>query len=307
MGDPVPRLIFNPKAGSAGDVEQIRALIDERGWTLVETERPGDGAREVERAAADGVAVVAAVGGDGTVNDVLQGLMRLERRPRLVIVPLGTGNDLSRTLELPSAPEEALGMLTHGVAVALDVIEVSAEGEPVRYALNACAGGFAGAVDEILTDNADVKERWGPLAYLRGALEALPDMEGYETTVTCADGEPRSFEALNVVVANGRSAGGGVLIAPDADPTDGLFDLIVVRQAPASAIAGVAARLLVGDYRESECVWHARCAEVTVRSTPAMAFNVDGDLHCRGDVRFRVRPGAIEVLVPSSWKADRER
>lgn len=291
------RLILNPDAGGGARADELRALAADRGWPVVETRRAGEGASAAVSAARDGVRVVAAVGGDGTINDVLQGLMRLERRPRLAIVPLGTGNDLARTLELPSEPSEALALLAHAVPRALDVIEVAAAGAPLRYALNICAGGFAGAIEELLDDNTEVKQRWGPLAYLRGAVGALPDLEGHATCIICDGGAPMWLDAFNVVVANGRSAGGGALLAPDADPTDGLLDVIVVREAPASQIAGMAARFLVGDYREAPCVWTTRCAELEVRSTPPMTFNVDGDLHSRADIRFRVLPAAVEVLV----------
>ena len=115
-----------------------------------------------------------------------------------------------------------------------------------------------------------MKATWGPLAYLRGAASVLPDLHEYETYLSYDDGPPERVEALNVVVANGRYAAKGWEVASAANPEDGLLDVVVVRYGPLLDLTDVAARLLAGDYLESDLVLHRRARRVRVASRPGM-------------------------------------
>src|SRR5690606_40733984 len=103
--------------------------------------------------------------------------------------------------------------------------------------------------------------------------------------------------ALNVIIANARTAGGGTVVAPTANPEDGLLDVVVVHDGSLGDLAGVAARLLAGDYTESDIVSHRRAGRVTVTATPGMWFNVDGELMTNEPLSVRVMPSALRVLV----------
>lgn len=287
-----PLVILNPAAGSAEQGPRLREALAESA-DIALSEAPGDARRLAAKAIAEGRDLVIAAGGDGTIHEVVQGLAANFRAARLGLIPLGTGNDLARTLGIPLDPVEALAALHVRPERTIDLFRVATESDST-YGINVAAGGFSGQVDEVLTD--ELKASWGPLAYVRGALGVLPDLTGYQTTLAYDDGSWEKIEALNVIVANGRTCAGGILVAPEADPADGLLDVVVVRHGSLLDLAAVGASLLTGDYRERAEVTHRRARRVRVASKPGMWFNVDGELFTKEPVTFSVEPGALRVV-----------
>jgi diacylglycerol kinase (ATP) len=167
------------------------------------------------------------------------------------------------------------------------------------YGLNVAAGGFTGQMNELMTDV--LKATWGPLAYLRGAVGVLPNLTDYETFITWDDGPEERIAALNIIVANGRTAAGGFMVAPTANPEDGLLDVVVVQSGSLVDLAGVAARLLVGNYVGSDLVLHRQVRHVRVAAQPGMWFNVDGELLTKDPVTFTVLPQALQVVVGKGY------
>jgi diacylglycerol kinase (ATP) len=295
-------VLYNPAAGSASSMSE--QLAGNCGFALLQSHSPGDVDALVARACDEGYGLLVAAGGDGTVNRVVHGLMLHKACPTLAILPLGTGNDLARTLAIPvDDPSKAIQTIQRGQARSIDLIQVQMERRDPQWCVNVAAGGFTGQMNEAMTD--ELKQTWGPLAYLRGAVKALPDLKGYRTTVSYEGGRvAQDVCALNIIVANGRTAGGGTLVAPGANPEDGLLDVVIVRNGTMPELAGVAARLLAaGDYRNSDLVTHRRAAEVAVRSTPGMWFSVDGELIGNEPVIFRVVPRALRVIVGAEYRA----
>lgn len=288
-------VIVNPNAGSSDLLTRIEQPLADAGFTIHRTQAPGDAGRAAAAAADDGFDLVVAAGGDGTVTEVVDGLVAGGGRARLGLLPLGTGNDLARTLAVPLDVEAALAALLKGDERAIDLIRAEVDGAPAVHAVNVAAGGFSGRVDEEMT--AEAKGRWGVLAYVFGAAKVLPDLTGYKTRLTWDDGNDEIVDAFNVVVANGRSCAGGKMVAPFANPEDGLLDVVVVRSGSLLDIAGVAARLALGNYLDSDVVSLRRARSVRVASEPPMLFNVDGELQPEGPITFRVLPGALRVLV----------
>lgn len=292
------RLFVNPSAGSVTET-LLQALRLRPDIDVVDVDGPEATREAAAEAAREGIALVVAAGGDGTVHEVANGLMTVgeeaQDRPMLGILPLGTGNDLARTLGL--SLDEGIGLIDSfpdAEHCPLDLICVSDPGGS-RYAVNVCAGGFTGQMNEIMTE--EMKGTWGPLAYLLGAAKVLPDLSTYHTTITWEDGEPERVDAFNIVVANGRTAGGGHPVAPRANPTDGLLDVVVVRTGSALDIARLATRVFAGDYLSDDQILYRRVQQVRVESKPGMWFNVDGELHTQEPVSFTVVPGALRVLV----------
>jgi diacylglycerol kinase (ATP) len=291
------RIIFNPAAGSAGKkIQALQALTDGRPHMRILESRERGHARELAaEAVRAGCDLVIAAGGDGTIHEVVQGLMAAPGRTRLGVLPFGTGNDLARTLGIPDDPAEAVALLEGGgVERAVDLFRVEVAGE-IRHGINVAAGGFSGQVDEMLTD--EMKAAWGPLAYVRGALGVLPDLTAYDTRIAWDDGELERVQALNIVVANGKTCGGGTRVAPAADISDGLLDVVIVRYGSLLDLAKIAARLLAGDYTDSDGVDVRRARRVRVASRPGMWFNVDGELVGNEPISFEVVPGALRVIA----------
>jgi diacylglycerol kinase (ATP) len=270
------------------------ALAGRRDVVVCAPRGPEQMAAVTAEALRDGCDTLVAAGGDGTIHAAVNALAPDFDRVCLGVLPLGTGNDFARTLALPTDPLEALAVALGGPERRLDVIRVET---PTRtfWCVNVAAGGFTGQMQEALTD--DVKAWWGPLAYVRGAASVLPNLTGYQTSLCIDDGPLHQVEALNVIVANGRSAGGGLHVAPRANPEDGLLDLVVVRYAPVLDLTAVAALLLTGDYLDSDQVQHQTARRVRVAATPGMWFSIDGELLTNEPVTFTVVPRALRVRV----------
>lgn len=289
-------IIMNPTAGSAAQSGSLHKIVaSRRDIALCETSVAGEARRLAELALNGGYGMVLVAGGDGTINEVVQGLAADLEQVKLGIIPLGTGNDLARTLGIPLNPIEALELcMRGGEERRIDLIQVESH-KGTAYCVNMAAGGFSGQVDEVLTE--EMKARWGPLSYLQAAAKVLPDLTGYTTTLAYDGGESEQIQALNVIVANGKTCAGGLRVAPTADPGDGLMDVIVVRYASILDLAGVAARLVTGNYLDSREVFHRRARRVCVHANPGMWFNVDGELLTKEPATFTVVPRALRVVV----------
>lgn len=299
-------VLVNVQAGGGEQVRALRTLVSEYStWTVWECHTPDDLEAAASRLQAEGYEQVVAAGGDGTVHALVNALMQHDVACRVGVLPVGTGNDLARTLALPGEPDEALEVLRAGREQHIDLMRVETEQE-TRYGVNAAAGGFGGQVDEALTS--ETKATWGPLAYLVGAVKALPDLHDYETFIAFNDGERQRVDALNVVVANGRTAAGGKRVAPLANPCDGALDVVVVRNGSVAELAEVGTRLMTGNYLESPLVTHRQVRAVHVASKPGMWFNVDGELLTKEPVTISVLPGALRVVVGPAFQPvpDRE-
>jgi diacylglycerol kinase (ATP) len=295
-------IIFNPRAGSAGQSEALRqALAGRDEITLYETDRAGHARDLAAKALAGEYDLIVAAGGDGTIHEVVNGLAADFRRVRLGIIPLGTGNDLARTLAIPADPLEALNIVMTGAERRLDLLR-AADSNRAIYGINVAAGGFSGLVNEVLTD--DLKSSWGPFAYLLSAARIVPDLTGYNTTIAWEDRPVERVEALNIVVANGRTCAGGFQVAPLANPEDGLLDVVIVRYGDVLDLAGVAARLLSGNYLASDQVMDRRARSVYIASRPGMWFNVDGELFSNQPIAFTVLPQTLRVIVGPKYTAD---
>ena len=167
-----------------------------------------------------GYDMIVAAGGDGTLNEVVNGVREDASAVVLGLIPLGTGNDFARTLDLPTDIDQAIDLLLAGHTRAIDLVRVTSDVR--RYFVNVSTGGFSGLVDEKLTPA--MKKTWGPLAYLRSAAAALPEFRAHRTTVSLDNAESLTLNLFGVVIANGRYVGGGMRIAPEASVDDGLLD-----------------------------------------------------------------------------------
>lgn len=289
-------IIYNPAAGSVKDRESIGEKLRQlSGARIYFTEKEGDAIRFAENAIQQGQDLIVAAGGDGTLNEVINGIAPFADRIQIGLVPLGTGNDFARTLALPNSIEDCINILETGKTRAIDLVRVTSD--QVRYFVNVSAGGFSGTVNEKLTP--EIKKTWGPLAYLRSAAAAFPELRSYRTTVVLDDDPPLEADLYNAIIANGRFVAGGTEVAPEAAADDGLLDLILVLQKPMSEIALLIAQMLNGKHLGSDAVVFRRAKKILVRSNPGMWFNVDGELVGNEPALFEALPRALRFVVPA--------
>ena len=271
-------------------------LRDEHGAATVRLTRDSGQATEfAHQAAEDGYELVVAAGGDGTLNEVINGIAAHVERVRVGLIPLGTGNDFARTLGLPDSIEDCIDVLRGGHVRPVDLVRVTNGG--MRYMLNVSAGGFSGAVGEKLTP--EIKKSWGPLAYLRCAAEAFPELRAYRTSIALDAAAPFELNLYNAIVANGQFVAGGTQVAPEAKIDDGQLDLVLVPERPLSEMVVMAAQMLVGTHLTSEAIIFRRAAKIVIESAPGMWFNVDGELIGNDPVTFEVLPRVLQFVAPN--------
>jgi diacylglycerol kinase (ATP) len=288
-------IILNPSAGSIGDIDELTAKLAQLpGAEILLTNKPGSAARFAKTAIKKGRETIIAAGGDGTLNEVINGIGENLGEARVGLLPLGTGNDFARSIEMPTDVDEAIEVIRAGQTRTVDLVRVTSD--EVRYFVNVSAGGFSGLVNEKLTP--EMKKTWGPLAYLRSAAAALPELRAYRTTLALDNTESITMELYNVVVANGRYVAGGRLIAPDASIDDGLLDVVLIPERPTGELALVVAQIALGTHLSSAAVVHRQAAKLTVNSKPGMWFNVDGELVGNEPATFEIVPRALRFIVP---------
>jgi diacylglycerol kinase (ATP) len=285
-------LILNPGAGHAVR-EEVERVLGER-MRIVLTEGRGRASELARRAVEEGVGTVVAGGGDGTLHEVVNGLLPDPGRTVCGQLPLGTGNDFARTLGLPSDIERWAELLEGGRTRTVDVIELDGSFGR-RWAVNCVVGGAIDRVDEKLTE--EVKRFWGPLSYLRATAETLPELEPFAVELLFDDGERIAREAHAVVVANGRTVAGGVPVAPEADPADGAMDCLLLAAVQGVDLVTLAGKVLLGAHLGDEHALFRRARSLRLTSRPAMAFHADGERLDAARATFTIRPAALRMLV----------
>jgi diacylglycerol kinase (ATP) len=237
-------------------------------------------------------------GGDGTINEVVNGLGNagFPEGVTLAILPAGTGNDLAATLAIPEDPAEAVAVLRQNRVRTLDAARVRSEGLDDKFFVNVATGGMGAEVSGAA--DAEMKGRWGKLTYLRASLEVAREYDAQEVTLTL-DGAERKLRAVNLAIGNCRYAGSGWLAAPRANPEDGLLDLVVIEDVGVQEVLKLAPTVLAAsDYLDKEGVFFARAKEIRVEASPgSLEFTVDGEVIGTEPAVFAVMPKALKVVV----------
>lgn len=287
-------IIVNPNAGSVEATAELQARLGQLPDTSVAlTEKEGDAERLAREAVQSGADLVVAAGGDGTLNEVVNGLAEDFSRSRLGLLPLGTGNDFARSINVPPDLDASLAILAEGRTRATDVGRATFGGK-CRYFINMAVGGFSPIVSEKADD---AKERWGPLAYLRGAVGALPELSGFKAILTFDDGERMSIETYNIVLANGRFVAAGIPVAPMSMLDDGFLDVLIAPITTIPQLALLVPQVLLGRHAESDLLVFRKAVHVEIESDPPMLWNVDGEIIGDQPARFEVLPRALQVVV----------
>ena len=288
-------IIVNPNAGSVEDIATVEAALGALPEATVRiTSQAGDAEAFAREAVEGGAELVVAAGGDGTLNEVVNGMAVDFGRAALGLLPLGTGNDFARSIGVPADLEGALAVLAARRIEPLDVARAQI-GETGRYFVNVSAGGFSGTVNEKM--DPELKRAWGPLSYFRSAVEALPELSGFDSVITVNGAETLELKAYSIVVSNARFVASGIPVAPEARLDDGMLDVMIVPESTMPQIAMIVPQVLLGRHLGSELLIFRRATRLEVRSEPPMWFNVDGELVGNEPAAFEVLPRALRVVV----------
>lgn len=284
--------IVNPKSGT-DRVKAIESAIDSRldhqqfSYELQQTQYAKHGTELAREAAAAGAYAVIAVGGDGSVNDIVTGL--LGTKTLLGIIPKGSGNGMARTMNIPLKESDAIDIINRGHTRKMDI--AYANDRP--FISNAGVG-----FDALIAKKFAKSRRRGMMVYSWLVTKYLWLYNEWDWRITI-DGETIKERAFLVNVANGQQFGYDFKIAPSASWTDGLLDVVIIRKFPKILGGLIALRAMKGSILESPYVKHYRAREISIVHPDLKLMQTDGDAHPTGNrIVFRIEPAAQEVLVP---------
>lgn len=268
------------------------------------SERPGQLGDLAGRAAADGARLVVAVGGDGTVNEVANGLVAMHERgeatPELAVIPRGTGRDFVRTFGIPGGVADAVEVALRGRTHAIDAGRVGYRAwdgtDAVAYFANVASAGMSGAVAQ--RANSSSKALGGKVSFLAATLAVFASWRPGAMEVE-VDGERREGLLYDVIVANCRFLGGGMKMTPDADPTDGLFDVLLIGNITRTDLALTLPKVYRGTHLPHPKAELLRGRTVVVRAPASAPVELDGEQPGTTPVRFEVVPRSIRLRVPA--------
>jgi YegS/Rv2252/BmrU family lipid kinase len=300
------RMIYNPEANRGGTYQlagDLRRLSDEWGgadWTG--TDYPGHAEELAEAAVEDGYETVAALGGDGTVHEVVNGLIRAKktRRPRLGVVPLGSGNDFAAGLGIPLNPSSAMRRIfREGRARPIDVGNITDSAGRSEYWCNALGIGFDAA---ITIQSRTIPWLRGFAMYFTAVLKTIVLKYDRPMITLDMDGTAQSGRFLMLTLGNGTCEGGGFRTTPDAEMDDGLLDYLLVDPIPRLRMLRLIPEVMRGTHGRFPEAHVGRFRRLHLQSDTALPIQADGEMFApyAADVReieVHVVPDALQVIV----------
>jgi len=283
--------LVNPGARRAGQgLDSALARLRASGAEVaVETfSGPDEIAFDIARRAGDFDALVIC-GGDGTLMRALPAI--LEAGLPLGVLPMGTANDLARTLGIPLGLVQAAAIIGEGRTRRIDLGWINGS-----HFFNVASIGLSVRIARRLTR--DRKERWGATAYLACAWEAMHRQRSFQARIV-VDGQAHEVRTMQIAVGNGRHYGGGMTIVDDAAIDDDRLDLYALPRLPGWRLLVLLPILRWGLHRPVQSILSLHGREIHVETERPMRVNVDGEIVARTPARFRVIPGAIEVFAPA--------
>jgi YegS/Rv2252/BmrU family lipid kinase len=297
-------IILNPHAAS-GQAGRMWTDLEPLLWrelgelVVVVTQRPEDVAPHLNTAYDAGIRRVIAIGGDGTNHSLVNALLQINAahadRERMVYgnLPVGTGRDWARGIGMPTRDLGAAARwIAQATPTALDVGQLVLD-DHTEFFLNIASAGLGGEV----TARVNRTPRRRPWTFLASTIASILTYQPPVLRVSL-DGQPwQEQRAFILAVANGTTFGHGMKIAPNALPTDGLFDVLLVKAVQKLEILRALRRVYDGSHLTHPAVLHARASTVTVESSLPLRFEMDGEPVTGRSAEFRVRPGALDLLM----------
>jgi diacylglycerol kinase (ATP) len=294
------KIIANPVAGKGKAIaliDQVRSILKQHKaeFDFELTKSPGDAADIARSAAERGWKVIVSLGGDGTISEVISGLVGTESA--LGIISCGRGNDIARSLGVPTDTEQAVNTLLNGEKCRIDV------GLEKDQVFADIAGvGFSAEVSSQANDMQKLK---GSLAFLAATYKTLSRLKARQVRIEL-DNEVIETKVVSVTVSNMKYAGGGMVFAPNAIADDGLFDVCIVREIGKISLALTFPQMYKDAGPKHPALSRYRSSIVRIFSEDPMEKMFDGNINGKTPLEAEILAKAIDVIVPSATKDDHD-
>jgi len=305
-------LIVNPSAGAGRALrvlDSVRDALTREGFSVNvhRTEGPGQAGVLMRTVLATRTSpgVVGVMGGDGTFNEALQGLhdegtLTCPPDTTLALVPAGTGGDLRKTLEMPESPDAIARVLARATPRPFDLGRITVTGHDGRNRVslfgNIADAGIAGTVVDVV--NRRSKRLGGALSFFLGSLQVNLTYRNLPMRVKVDGTQLYEGDAFLAVVANGKAFGGGMFVAPMADPHDGLFDVVVLANLTTVQRLKLATSMRSGKHIGTPNILHMRGTRIEMEPTSdkAVLIDMDGEQPGMLPATYEMLPGAVKIL-----------
>jgi diacylglycerol kinase (ATP) len=287
-------IIVASSAAGASDFDWLAAKANESAAEVAIVTSAADAAKRWSSSS-----LVVAAGGDGSIGHVVQELMQApEPRPTLGILPMGTGNDLARSLDIPLDHDAAWSLLFSDSRRPLDLVRMETDEDPPWWISNIAVVGPPLAV----YDAADrANKSWGPLGYVAAALAALDGLDPFDVESEVTGGAFFNIPGVtHLVVANGRSMGGGVPVAPDAVLDDGAADFIFIAAEGLVSAGVIGVSALLGAHLDDPRVCGVCARGASFVFSRPVGVQCDGHEWTTRTARFLTHPAALSVISPDA-------
>ncbi|MGZ8903691.1 MAG: lipid kinase [Methylobacter sp.] len=285
--------ISNKNSGKADNELDVAVMIlKDSGINLIEQESESPShINDLIRQNRGIVDTVILAGGDGTMSSAAGALS--ECGLALGILPMGTANDLARTLKIPESIESAATIIANGYLHSIDLGKVND-----HCFINAAHIGLGVKVNRTLTS--DLKARWGRFSYARSLIDAFKSMRPYRADIVC-DGEGFSVQSIHITVANGRFYGGGMALSKEASVDDHKLRIFSLEPQSFWSLLSHAVVILGGQLKDREGVWLRSGETIRIHTSRTLDIWADGEFISKTPAYFELQPNSLRVYVPGDY------
>lgn len=289
------RIIYNPTSGREifkKSLPDVLMKLEAAGYeaSCHATTGAGDATNAARIAVERRYDLVIAAGGDGTINEVVNGLAKQDYRPKIGVIPTGTTNDFARALHIPRDIDTAVDIIVKGDTIPVDVGRVND-----KFFINIAGGG---RLTELTYDvPIKLKTMLGQLAYYLKGIEMLPSIRATEVTIEY-DGKLYEGEVMLFLIGLTNSVGGFEKLAPNASINDGMFSLLILKKTNLADFIRIASLALRGEHLNDSKVIYTKANRIRVKSNDRLQLNLDGEYGGDMPAEFENLYRHIEVFVP---------
>ncbi|MFP3358998.1 diacylglycerol kinase [Planococcus citreus] len=299
------RIIYNPTSGRELFRRHLPEVLEKMEIAGYETSChattcEGDAVKAAEYAVERKFDLVVAVGGDGTLNEVVSGIAKYPERPKVGLIPMGTTNDFARAVRIPRDINRAVDIIIKGESIPVDIGVMNDD----RYFVNIAGGG---RLTELTYEvPSKLKTVLGQLAYYLKGIEMIPSIRSSRVRIEY-DGQVFDDKAMMFLIGLTNSVGGFEKLAPDASINDGKFTLLILKELNMAEFIRVASLALRGEHLSDPHVLYVKASKISVTSNERVLLNLDGEFGGILPATFENLERHIEMFVPLEYIKEKDR